>query len=413
MKPFYKKTKFVSIVIMETLCYDYCNMSIRIGLQIEKSREHGRSLLAGIADFALENPDWRFDLLAPEDILDTKALSRYDGFIVRVMDDAAADSLCKSGKPVIDTYGRADRNPFDTIRLDDVAISQMAEDYFAEHRFDKCAYCGFTGPRFSAARGSAFVSAAKRSGHPCFAYEGGKSAWLDDTYFRNERTDRIPDAKELEKWIISLPKPIAVFCCNDIRAYQLIRICESAKVQVPDEVAVLGVDNDVLLGTFTHPPLSSIDTDPFELGRKAAGMLAQRMAKRNSAPRVVLHPPRRIAERASTETYPFKTPWLSEAMVYITRNASKGIAAKDVFSHLGYSHTAVNNAFRSELGTSVHKEILRQRLAMACRLLKDTDRPASRIAIESGFLNAQYFSRAFSGAFGKTPDVWRKGVNRR
>ena len=395
---------------METLCYHYSNMSIHVGLQIEKSREHGRALLAGIADFALQNPDWRFDLIEPDDILNARTLKSYDGLIVRVMDDQTAATLAASGKPVVDTYGRVDNTPFDMIRLDDEAISRMAAAFFAEHRFSQCAFCGFAGPRFSAARAEAFVSAVRKSGRPCFAYEGEESAKLDDTFFRNERADRIPDGRSLENWIVSLPKPIAVLCCNDIRAFQLIRTCESAGIVVPGEVAVLGVDNDLLLGTFTRPPLSSIDTNPFSLGRQAAEMLANRMASTKAPPRFVLHPPRRVVERASTEIYPFKTPWLSDAMVFISRNLSRGIAAKDVFAHLGYSHTAVNNAFRAELGTSVHREILRQRLALACRLLTETEQPASRIALESGFLNAQYFSRAFSAAFGKTPDTWRKSV---
>ena len=383
-------------------------MAIRIGLQIEKSREHGRALLSGLADFALSRPDWRFDLLDPDDVSDQKALAGYDGLIVRVMDDATAAALAKSGKTVIDTYGRVDSSPFDTIRLDDEAIARMAADCFADHRFEQCAFCGFAGPRFSAARGEAFTVAVRKSGRTCFAYAGEESSTIADTFFRNERTDKVPDARALSSWIESLPKPIAVFCCNDIRAFQLLRVCETVGVKVPDEVAVLGVDNDVLLATFTRPPLSSIDTDPSALGRRAGEMLAARLEGASHAPQVVLHPPRRVIERASTEVFPFATPWMSDAMVYIRRNLDKGISAKDVVARLGYSHTAVNNAFRAELGTSVHQEILRQRLALAMRLLRETERSAARIAVDVGFQNAQYFSRAFSSAFGTTPDAWRR-----
>ena len=398
----------LSIVKTETLYYNISNMAIRIGLQIEKSREHGRALLSGLAEFALSCPDWRFDLLDPDDLLDTRAIDACDGLVVRVMDDRTAAMLLKSGKPVVDTYGRVDRSPFDTIRLDDDAIAQMAAACFAEHRFEQCAFCGFAGPRFSAARGEAFAAAVRRSGRFCFTYAGKESSPLADTFFRNERTDQIPDARELSGWIASLPKPIAVFCCNDIRAFQLLRICESANVKVPDEVAVLGVDNDVLLCTFTRPPLSSIDTDPAALGRRAGEMLAARLEGAVRTPHVVLHPPRRVIERASTEVFPFSTPWLSDAMVYIRRNLAKGISAKDVIARLGYSHTAVNNAFRAELGTSVHQEILRQRLDLAKRLLRETEIPSAKIAVDVGFLNAQYFSRAFSAAFGTTPDAWRR-----
>ena len=393
---------------MAIICYDNCNMAIRVGLQIEKSRAHGRLMLEGIASYALSQNDWRFDLLDPDDLVDARLISQYDGLIVRVMDDRTAAALAKSKKPVIDTYGRVDSPLFDTIRLDDKAIASMAADCFADHRFENCAFCGFAGPRFSAARCEAFVDAVRRSGRRCFAYEGEESSPLADTFFRNERTDRIPDAKALAAWIASLPKPVAVFCCNDIRAFQLLRVCEETGVHVPDDVAVLGVDNDVLLCTFTHPPLSSIDTDPSSLGRRAGEMLAARLEGRARAPRIVSHPPRHVIERASTDIYPFRTPWMSDAMVYIRRNVAKGISARDVIERLGYSHTAVNNAFRAELGTSVHQEILRQRLALACSLLKDTDHSAAKIASETGFLNPQYFSRAFSTAFGKSPDAWRK-----
>ncbi len=364
-------------------------------------------MLAGLADFALSCPDWRFDLLDADATLDAQTIDRYDGLIVRIMDDRTAEALLKSGKPVVDTYGRSDQALVDTLRLDDGAIARMAAECFAEHRFENCAFCGFRGPRFSAARGEAFADAVRRSGRGCFAY-AGESRPLADTFFRNERTDEIPDARELADWVAALPKPVAVFCCNDIRAFQLLRVCEASGVRVPEEVAVLGVDNDVLLCAFARPPLSSIDAGASSLGRRAGEMLAELLEGARRAPRLELHPPRRAVERASTEAYPFKTRWMSDAMVFIRRNLPKGISAKDVVRKLGYSHTAVNNAFRAELGTSVHREILRQRLALACRLLAETDRTAARVATDAGFLSAQYFSRAFSAAFGTTPDAWRR-----
>lgn len=404
------------IVKTDRLCYHFVNMTFRIGIQVEKSREHGRALLAGLADFALGRPEWRFDLIEPDRELDARAIAPYDGLVVRVMDDRTAALLAASDKPVVDTYGRADGSPFDTIRLDDAAIARMAADYFADHRFEHCAFCGFAGPRFSAARGEAFVAAVRRSGRACFAYAGGESSPLADTFFRNERTDLPPDARSLADWIVSLPKPIAVFCCNDIRAFQLLRLCEQAGVSVPDEVAVLGVDNDILLCTFSHPPLSSIDTAPSALGRRAGEMLAERLdagAVRRGAPLVVLHAPAHVVERASTEIYPFRTPWLSDAMIYIRRHLAEGVNANDVIRHLGYSRTAVNNAFRSEIGRSVHEEITERRLERARQLLLDTDLPAARIAAETGFLTPQAFSRGFAAGCGLPPDAWRRKARRR
>lgn len=389
------------------MCYTFCNMkpTIRIALQIERSRAHGRALLEGIADYALRRPEWRLDMLEPDLLRHPDTLSVYDGFIVRVMDEATAALLVPTGKPVIDTYGRLDATPFPTIRLDDAAIAEQAAATLGEHRFTRFAYCGFPGLRFSDARGAAFADAIAARGGVCSAYDGDvKTA---DTFFRNERTDRVPDAAALRHWVKSLPRATAVFCCNDIRAFQLLRVCESAGIDVPGDLAVLGVDNDTLLCTFANPSLSSIDTNPTELGRRAAEMLDRRLRDPEGPPETVLHPPHRVVERRSTEIYPFRTPWLSDALIYINRHLADGVSAADVIAYLGYSHTTVNKAFRAELGVSVQEEILRRRLALARRLLRTGNLTSVAVAAACGYPNAQYFSRAFAAATGLPPDTWR------
>ena len=134
----------------------------RVALQIEKNRAHGRALLEGIADYALEHTDWRLELIDPELLQDASAVRKFDGLIVRVMDDATADVLRKSRKPVVDTYGRRDDNPLPSIRLDDAAIAKVAFECFAEHHYHSFAYCGFPGVRFSDARGKAFMAEGGR-----------------------------------------------------------------------------------------------------------------------------------------------------------------------------------------------------------------------------------------------------------
>ena len=213
----------------------------------------------------------------------------------------------------------------------------------------------------------------------------------------------------MRRWLKSLSKPIAVFCCNDIRAFQLLKACADAHIAVPHDVAVLGVDNDKVLCMFSNPPLSSIDTNPFALGQTAAQMLDGLLkAPRNTPPPVTLHKPRRVVERTSTDFYPVKTPWLSDALVFIRRHLGEGISAEDVISRLGYSHTTVGKAFRAEFGLSVQQEIIRQRRERACRLLKETSRTIAEISNECGYPSAQYFAHVFTGFFGTTPDVWRK-----
>ena len=382
----------------------------RVALQIEKNRAHGRALLEGIADYALERTDWRLELVDSESVQSVSSVRKFDGLIVRVMDDATADVLRKARRPVVDIYGRIDNNPLSSVRLDDAAISEVAFKCFAEHHYHAFAYCGFPGVRFSDARGEVFASFAEKAGAAVSLYDG-KGA-VTDKFFRDEKTD-VLDAAALSAWLKKLPKPIALFCCNDLRAVQVMRVCANLGLNVPKDIAVLGVDNDVLLCTFTKPSLSSVWTDPFSLGRRAAEMLDDQMrskGRKSKGAKPVspcLWKPKKVVERVSTDAYPFKTPWLADAVRYIRRNFAKGVTAKDVDTFIGYSHPKVNQVFNEELGHTVKKEILLQRTRHACSLLRETNLSIGEISDRCGYQRVQYFASSFAEEFKMTPLAWR------
>lgn len=386
---------------------------ITIAVQVETNRAHGRSMIEGIADYALARTDWRLESIDPRVLADPAVIKRFDGFIVRLMDDATANALLKTRKPVIDTYGRDDAGSIPFIRLDDGAIAECAARFFSEHKFSRCAFCGFPGLRFSEARGLAFKKAVHELDGSCIMYDGRKRA-LKETAVRNERMDICSDAAALRKWAKALPKPISVFCCNDMRAFQFLKACAEVGINVPREVSILGVDNDKVLCTFSNPPLSSIDTNAFTLGQNAAMMLHSMLSNPSrTPPMVTLHRPGGVIERTSTNFYPTETPWLSDALVYIRRHVGEGISANDVIAYLGYSHTTVGKAFRKELGISVQQEIIRYRRESACRLLVETSLTAAEIADECGYPSPQYFAHMFTEHFGTTPEKWRRGNHRK
>lgn len=382
---------------------------ITIAVQVEMNRAHGRSIIEGIADYALAHTDWRLEFIDPKTLADPANIRRFDGFIVRVMDDATANALIKTKKPVIDTYGRNDIGRIPFIRLNDCDIAECAAKFFSDHKFTRYAFCGFPGLRFSEERGKAFQKAVAESGGSCIMY-GGSGGNLKETSVRNERMDLCFDAMSLRKWAKSLPKPISVFCCNDMRAFQFLKACTEARINVPREVSVLGVDNDKVLCTFSRPPLSSIDTNAFALGQSAARTLNSMLSNLPSPPMSTLHKPTGVIERTSTDFYPTQTPWLSDALVYIRRHIGERISAKDVISHLGYSHTTVGKVFRSELGVSVQQEIIRYRREVACMLLKKTSLTAAEIANQCGYPSPQYFAHMFSAHFNTTPEKWRHDI---
>jgi LacI family transcriptional regulator len=223
-----------------------------------------------------------------------------------------------------------------------------------------------------------------------------------------------PDRVQLGNWLKRLPKPVALFCCHDARAYQVLTLCKRLGIHVPAQAAVMGVDDDRILCGFASPMLSSIDPDAFRIGYTAAKTLSDMIANpRGKRDACVLIPPKALIPRASTQIYPVTPPWLSDALIFIGKNFTNGINADAVFRHVGRSHTGVEKAFRDVLETTVHKEILRVRVEAAARLLRTTGLAAAVIAERAGFSSPQHFSFAFRKACGLTPDTYRKRTQKK
>ena len=188
----------------------------------------------------------------------------------------------------------------------------------------------------------------------------------------------------------------------------VMQACRTAGAAVPQEVAVLGVDNDTLICNFTTPSISSIDPDAFALGQAAAEYLDRRLDgdATDSAPQMI--GPKELVVRGSTDTFPVDPPWLAEALMFLRRNIGRHITASDVYAHVGLSHTCVNSMFRAKLGSTVQKTIRKTALAEAQRMLSTTDLPVAEIARRSGFASHQYFCRVFTHEFGASPSARRK-----
>ena len=383
----------------------------RIGVLVERQRAYGRRFCEGAAACANEYSDVALGMLEWCDLSDARHLSAYDAFIVRVLDDQMEQSLRRTHKPVVDVFYGKRREGFGVADLDNVAIGKLAAEHFISRGFRNFAYCGYDGINFSDVRRITFVREVERAGHTCHVFEAPKSD-LDDfseNVVRGERyAPQYREARSMQAWLRRLPKPIAVFCSHDLRAHQVLTLCQVVGIAVPQEVAILGVDDDAILCGFTMPTLSSIDPNGFETGRKAV-RIAREMLRNPDArrePPQVFTKPLRLIVRESTEVYPIDPPWLSDALVYINRNAAKGITATDVFAHVGLSHTTVGSTFRRKLGMSVQDMLARTRLEEACRLLEN-DLSVTDVAQKSGFSSVQYFCRAFAAAHGMSPAAWQ------
>ena len=201
--------------------------------------------------------------------------------------------------------------------------------------------------------------------------------------------------------------PLAVLTCNDTCAHQVLNACREHGLRVPEEIAVIGVDNDDVLCNLCEPPLSSIEPDAHGLGYRAAALLDQLMTGGGAGAESVLVAPARLVERASTDVVAIEDPITVEAIRFIRDHVGDGIAVKDVLAHLQRSRTDVETRFRRWLGGSVREEILRRRLDRVRPLLRDTTLGLHPIACLAGFATAAHLCRLFQRRFGQTPTEYR------
>jgi len=391
---------------METQC-----AKRRIAVAVERSTGFGRNLLRGFAEIAGTRPEWDLSLLDPRlTAAAAPGARRFDAWVCRIPDDRAASALARTRRPVVDLATPHDQPSFATIATDAAAIGRLAAEHLLARRYPSFAFCGYPGIAFSDRRRDAFAASLANSGFSPVEYRPPRKAVrsFGADYRLGDRLVETPDAAALRAWLRALPKPVAVFCCDDLRAAQLSRACRAAGVSVPHDVAVLGVDDDPLQCLFASPRLSSVDSDSVEVGRAAARALAQMLDAPDAAPPRILVAPRGVAARASTDCWPGAPEWLPGILDWIAENAGKNLSACDVFRRAGRSRTLVERVFREKVGATVQGKIAEARIETAKRLLAGTARPLADVARASGYSSAGYFSRTFAAATGLAPTAWRE-----
>ena len=212
---------------------------------------------------------------------------------------------------------------------------------------------------------------------------------------------------QLETWLKALVKPVAILATNDVTGIRILEACRMMDIDVPGQIAVLGVDNDEIVCNGVRPTLSSLHPNHVELARRAAEELERIMQGKKRTPSPILIPPIGIIERSSTQKIPPAGFLIKEALTYISEHATEGIAASDVAKHLKVSHSLLRLRFRTILKRSVRDQILDVRFAAVDHLLKTTRYSLEHIATKTGFSSANMLSHAYKTRFGRSPSKIR------
>lgn len=383
----------------------------KVALLLESSTEYGRSLIRGIVRYARLRGPWSLAMMPGhvEQALPKVKAWDGDGIIGRVSRPALVRGISSTGLAFVACFlhefpSPKDRHKYFEVRANSELIAQMGAAHLLERGLRHFGFCGFARCPWSNLREQTFVRYLETRGFLCARYRIDISPWQSN-WIQSWRHERAT----LSKWLKSLPKPVGIMACNDACGVEVLEACADTQLRSPDDVAVLGVDNDELLCDFLDPPLSSVSLNLEQAGYEAASLLDKLMHRKIRRGRVVPVQPILVHTRKSTDVIAVDDPAAAKALRFIRDYTGRPIAVGDVVDAVGISRRTLERRVRRATGSSLLSEISRCMLARAKHLLLETDLPCYRVSLEAGFGSVKAFNRTFRQMEGMTPKMFRRG----
>lgn len=383
----------------------------RIALLIETHAGYSRGVLRGIARYALARGPWLVDLPAEKFPLSELVLPAArqwdgDGIIGRILTERVARQVLSARVPVIGMDLSEEQlapghllSGISELRPDSHAAGRLAAEHFLECGFRHFAFCGYAGRIWSRRRKEGFCSRLAEAGFSCSVYE--PLGHPSEPVWERERPQVI-------QWLRSLSYPLGLMACNDHRGRQVLEACLVAGLDVPHDIAVVGVDDDRLLCDLSNPPLSSIGFNAEKGGFQAAELLAGLMAGRVRGPQQILVAPIGVTIRFSTDVIAVEDRHVARALRFIRENSRRPIRVGDVVPPSGIGRRALEIRFQRALNRSIHDQIQQTHLEWVSRLLAETDLPLEKVVEHSGFNSLSHLSNVFRRKTGMTLAQYRR-----
>lgn len=311
--------------------------------------------------------------------------------------------LAKAGIPLVDLNDCNEPMGAPRIVSDDRAVGSLAADHMLERGFKHFAFCGFGDQVWSLGRREGFTQRLTERGHSCDLWE---SPWVGPQARSWER-----EQTQIARWLQSLRLPVGLMACNDMRGQHVLDACQRLDRAVPEEVAVVGVDDDAVLCNLCHPPLSSVVPNAERVGFEAAALLDRLMSGGQAPAPLQLIEPVGVRTRQSTDVLAIDDPGVAATLRFIRERAFQGCSMKDVIRRAAMSRSVLERKFRHYLGHSPQAEIRLIQLKRVKELLADSDLPLNEIAALAGYTHPEYMSVVFKRATKQTPGQYRAASN--
>ncbi|WP_437205789.1 XylR family transcriptional regulator [Planctomicrobium sp. SH664] len=372
-----------------------------VALLIETSKTFGRSLLLGISRYSRTHGPWSiyFDEFGPDSKLPRWLKTwKGDGIITRTRNRAMAESILSLGVPVVDTLNQVSGLDVSGVYTDDGLIARAAAEHLLSQRIQHFAYVGVERASWSTRRGNAFVETLRQAGFDCHVYSPISRRRFAESWEGGQ--------EDLADWLKELPKPVGLLAGHDMRAMCVFDACRRGEISVPEQVAIVGVDNDDVICNMSDPPLTSIPHRGEQIGYEAAALLARLMAGKVKKPESIMIPPLSLVVRRSTDIVAIDDPLMATALKLI-RNCHGDISVDELAQRLGLSRRAMERKFSETISVAPHDQIIAERLQRLKMLLQDTDFSLEAIALQMKMSSAAYVSTFFKKLTGRTPGEFR------
>ena len=377
---------------------------IKILLLIDYSSEFSRRLMRGLIKYSKANgpfifyrlPSYYKTLYGKDGIVELAKEWKADA-IIALWDHEKTNRLKQLNIPVLLQNFKERSRFYSNITGDYYGTGVMAAKFFIQRKYHNFAFYGNKGVVWSRERGDGFKSEVEKANGNFFYFEsenlrGGE--WSASHIL-------------LDKWLLSLPKPIALFACDDNFALQISEICKINNIKIPKEISLLGVDNDDLICNLSDPPISSIVLDVEKGGYEAGRLIHQLIKKEKTEQFNIIINPTRFELRQSTELYNIKDDNINLVVQYILEKFETDISIDDLSKMVPLSRRNLEVKFKKEIGVSIYQFILKIRINHFANLLLTTQRSLFDLALESGFNDCKNISRIFKKFKGCTPIEYR------
>lgn len=381
----------------------------KIALLVETSRSYGRDLLRGVALFARTRTNWSLlhqEMTIDDSLPEWMSQSGISGTIARV-DTHTIGSLTRLNVPIVDVRCRRQFQGVPQVETDDRAVAKLAFDHLWDRGFRRFAFCGFQFAHYSEARLKFFQEFVSAKNCSLSIYE---SPGQKDIALTRLEQSGLVDSQAMTSWLSELKRPTGLFVCNDIRGQQVLNVCRSLSIAVPDDIGIIGVDDDDAICPLTDPPLSSVKPNAEQVGYRAAEILFD-VINGKPAPTVTeFVPPLRVMQRLSTEVNAVEDREVARVCRFIREYACEGINVNNVAGFTTLSRRQLERRFRSEFDRTPHEEITAVQVARVQQLLRETEMTLEQMAPLAGYAHKESLSAVFKRETGETPGEYRSRV---